>query len=1083
MVQHREVQARPNIRQAFFEVYPGALGTVLDTVPSFPQHCGVCHYDFAGGGARNAYGLRLEEVLPGFPNNPAGRRDAVLSIEDEDSDGDTFLTLTEVTDLLNFLNTPTFPGLTPADLGSVMNVDPADIEDHLVPSTTVDTTPPAVAVLAPNGGKVLTANGPVAVQWTASDVGGVAWIDLYVSDNGGVSFRPVAMNLPNSGGHTWYPANRPTPAAVFRVTAFDNAFNGGHDDSNGWFTIASPSGGLVPTTLRDFDQPGSQPFEAGSLIDPAFCAFCHGGYEPAVEPAFNWKGSMMAQASRDPLFEACLTIANQDAPDSGDLCLRCHVPAAWLQGRSIPTDGSQIQVSDRHGVSCDLCHRLVDPIFAPGLNPPVDEDILDSLTLPPAGYANGMYIVDPGGTRRGPFADATGGHPILVSPFHREAALCGTCHDVSNPAFESDGAGHYPPGPLDAPAAEIASHVLMPLERTYSEWFFSDYNTPQGVFAPQFGGNLDYVATCQDCHLRDVTGQGCNFGSPPVRPDLPLHDMTGGSTWLAGLLPQMFPGDVDPAAMAQGISRARYMLQNAALIDVEQNAAVLDVTVTNQTGHKLPTGYPEGRRMWLNVRFYDASGNVLVESGGYDPLTGVLVTNPPAKIYEAKLGLDADVASLVGLPAAPSFHFALNNKIYQDNRIPPRGFSNAEYAGFGGAPVGAAYADGQYWDTTTYAIPAGAASAQVVLYYQSTSKEYVEFLRDENTTDNKGQEMFDLWNQNGKSPPEIMGSVTAPLQATGECLASADCADTDDDGIRDDNCIWWTCSSGACSNLPIVFADMGGEYGACVPDGTADGHDRFHALNCFSNVSTLGLPTYPCEANAPQAFAADAGGPFGACQPDGVCDGNDAFHALNAFAGLNACSCPPGGPGPHPAAPLAKPETAELVLRPRMTSVRPGGLFDIDVLLRDRLADLRGYQLHVAVRGGDRGSLELADIVIERRRDAVFSGESPWQAMNLRTAQVVAGLDGAGVVARSGAYLATFTFRASRDAAGAFQIALQHDRTDPAQRTFLFPTLPAGWIDIRAAEPVVMEIEGVERIDASRVALRPAPPERAATGN
>jgi hypothetical protein len=45
------------------------------------------------------------------------------------------------------------------------------------------------------------------------------------------------------------------------------------------------------------------------------------------------------------------------------------------------------------------------------------------------------------------------------------------------------------------------------------------------------------------------------------------------------------------------------------------------------------------------------------------------------------------------------------------------------------------------------------------LYYQTTSKEYVEFLRDENVTDNWGQTMYDLWNTNGKSAPILMATV------------------------------------------------------------------------------------------------------------------------------------------------------------------------------------------------------------------------------------------------------------------------------------------------------------------------------------
>ncbi|MHC4093901.1 MAG: hypothetical protein ACYSVY_27125, partial [Planctomycetota bacterium] len=55
------------------------------------------------------------------------------------------------------------------------------------------------------------------------------------------------------------------------------------------------------------------------------------------------------------------------------------------------------------------------------------------------------------------------------------------------------------------------------------------------------------------------------------------------------------------------------------------------------------------------------------------------------------------------------------------------------------------------------------ASAEVTLYYQSTSKEFVEFLRDENHTDTKGQEIYDLWNENGKCPPEVMAQVQVTL--------------------------------------------------------------------------------------------------------------------------------------------------------------------------------------------------------------------------------------------------------------------------------------------------------------------------------
>ncbi|MHC4220723.1 MAG: hypothetical protein ACYSU7_19985, partial [Planctomycetota bacterium] len=316
---HGEVQARNNIRDAFFDTYPGAMGTAIETVPSYPNHCGNCHYAFGGGGPRNPYGQELEAALPNFGNNPNGRRQAVESIENLDADGDGFSTIIEVTDTASFSNTPTFAGLTPANVGQASEVDVSEIQPYLVPSTGQDLTPPDVTVTGPNGGELLTGNSMATATWTAADGSGIAAIDLYLSLDNGATFKPIAIGLSNSGSHSWFPANRPTSQAIFRVVATDNAFNQGEDDSDGTFTIQSPPGGLVPSTLRDFDQPGSQPFEAGILNPPEACQVCHGGYEPAYEPYFNWAGSMMSQASRDIIFEANMVIANQDAPDSGDM--------------------------------------------------------------------------------------------------------------------------------------------------------------------------------------------------------------------------------------------------------------------------------------------------------------------------------------------------------------------------------------------------------------------------------------------------------------------------------------------------------------------------------------------------------------------------------------------------------------------------------------------------------------------------------------------------------------------------------------------------------------------------------------------
>lgn len=749
--------ARNKIKNNFLAAYPNADETVLTTVPSHPDHCGICHYDFGGSGPKNPYGEAV-----GLTDQSTA---AILGLDGDDSDDDGYTNGQEITDTINFSNTPTFPGLKTLLLGNVSSVDVAEIQDYLTPSTGSDTTPPVVTVMAPNGGETITANAGYEVQWTATDDNsGVATITLYLSLDGGTTFSLLAKSLTNDGSYIWFPANRPSTTAVLRVEATDNAFNTGSDDSDAVFTIASPPGGTVPTTLRDFDQPGTQPFEGGLLNPPEACEVCHGNYDPAVEPYSNWQGSMMAQASLDPIFLANMEIANQDAPDSGDLCLRCHFPRGWLQGRSVPTDGSAMLPADEAGVSCDFCHRLVDPIYEVDVSPIEDFDILAALSLPATEFGNGMYTIDPTGKRRGPFEDATSGHAILVSPFHREAALCGTCHDVSNPAFEKDGNGGYAPNAMDAPATDFSANTLLPVERTYSEWLHSTFNTPEGVYAPEFGGNKAMVSTCQDCHMKDVTGQGCNM-DPPVRNDLPLHDMTGGSAWLSEQMYDMHPTKVNQAAMLAGAERARYMLQNAADLEASQSDEELYVKVTNRTGHKLPTGYPEGRRIWINVKFYDPSMNLIAESGAYDPDTGILAHDEDAKIYEVEPALDE---ALFPGQGGPSFHFVLNSTVAKDNRIPPQGFTNAAFAEFGGSPVHYTYEDGQYWDDTEYDVPVGATSAQVTLYYQSTSKEFVEFLRDENNAPDggAGQVMYDLWDQNGKCPPEVMRQIQIDLIPT-----------------------------------------------------------------------------------------------------------------------------------------------------------------------------------------------------------------------------------------------------------------------------------------------------------------------------
>ncbi|MBI4168504.1 MAG: hypothetical protein HY510_01050 [Acidobacteria bacterium] len=64
-------------------------------------------------------------------------------------------------------------------------------------------------------------------------------------------------------------------------------------------------------------------------------------------------------------------------------------------------------------------------------------------------------------------------------------------------------------------------------------------------------------------------------------------------------------------------------------------------------------------------------------------------------------------------------------------------------------------------------MPAGAVRADVSLFYQSASKEYVTFLRHADRTTTSGADLYDAWRATGMSPPQLVTTVSwaAPPRA------------------------------------------------------------------------------------------------------------------------------------------------------------------------------------------------------------------------------------------------------------------------------------------------------------------------------
>jgi len=620
--------------------------------------------------------------------------------------------------------------------------------------------------------------------------------------------------------------------------------------------------------------PGSQPGEVGTFDTPDKCDNCHGGYNITVEPAYNWRGSMMAQAARDPLWLACLTASDQDSiwavgnPNAGDICIRCHSPTGWLEGRSDPTNTAALRTQDFDGVQCDFCHKMIDPLAElrqPDVPPETESstaslaenDPLDVLTsehswlllLPlfgatipiskskkyskkgwaaisitlllisviiplivasqsmadetymrdievlgtillfdgtpflntttnlPTYYgdgnlpnyvenAAGQYFVDPSNPKRGPFDDAAAKHQIYYSRYHKSKMFCVTCHDVSNPILSSVLLGE------DVPEKQAAASYFH-VERTASEFLLSEYGRDGAAtnipIAP-------WADKCQDCHMMDVTGEGCNKAGAPTRTDLPLHDLTGGNQWISRILATTdsagpvydvynyailsgvkYEGaQIDVSgiqgygqALLDGAERAIQQLQMAASLNVvDETSNNVTIRVTNNGGHKLISGFPEGRRMFLNVQFYDEADILIGEVNPYEPLVTttdaegneVYVSGGDLNKTHERLVWEAEMSSLELTGENKTFHFALATDRYKDNRIPPKGFDTTEmYTRFvqprwegEDAPdyfTPEEYAGG--YDDVTIPKPSGTAAWNVTLNYQTTSREYIEFLRDE----------------------------------------------------------------------------------------------------------------------------------------------------------------------------------------------------------------------------------------------------------------------------------------------------------------------------------------------------------------
>jgi len=296
---------------------------------------------------------------------------------------------------------------------------------------------------------------------------------------------------------------------------------------------------------------------------PEYCGSCH---ETHYE---QWRGSMHAYATRDPIFVAMVNKGIEDTQGKlGQFCVQCHAPVASLKGMLPVQEKNGVHFIDMdfdnphfaHGIQCVTCHSIAS----------VEATQNAHVTLSETTYFG------PTGS-----AAANEAHPVqqskLFSDPNQKSLLCGSCHDVLNP----NGAR---------------------LEATFSEWYSNEFNAPN---------DPEKHRTCNDCHMPTYEGPITKDG--PIK-TLHAHTFVGVDQALIA----DFPGKEIQAKLV------RELLQDCAELEIKYDGvingdAVFVVTITNiNNGHNLPSGSTADRQVWVHLQIHDEDGQLVLESGMQD---------------------------------------------------------------------------------------------------------------------------------------------------------------------------------------------------------------------------------------------------------------------------------------------------------------------------------------------------------------------------------------------------------------------------------------------------------------------------------